>query len=471
MAAVVGAELMLVVCLQLLAGYMIRRNATRSFDTALHGQALSTAAQVRFTEGPTPELQFDNALPLSLNSKVPDLFRIETQDGRVLTSSHGLDDLRMMRGEERIWEFTWKGTTYRGLYLPNVPVMDAEENAPKSSATLNVTYAASTGDMMSSLNRAFLTILVGGLILLMLSVFVSFRAIERGLSPVTELAVSANSISTRDWDLKLQPSVFKVEEIAPLADAMSRMVQTLHAAFQQQRDFTSNAAHELKTPVAVLKSTLQSLLQQPRSGEVYRDGIGDALQDLGRLETLLHAMLRLARAEQNPGPGELAEFPNADVVGTCEAAIARLAPLAHNRETSISMAIPSEAVIVAAPPEDLEIVWANLIENAIRYGPSHSEVRVKVSCCEGVVQVAIEDGGSETLLQDMEKIFERFYRGDESRSRDSGGYGLGLAITKAFVQRYGGSISATPLEPSGLRVSVEFPSSGEKSNSSPKNLI
>lgn len=458
MTAVVAAELTLVVCLLLLASYMMRRSAIRSFDAVLHGRAMSIAALIRYTEGPHPELEFDSTLlPHPFTAGVPDLFRIETQDGRVLGSSAPPPPFPTAdRRETSLWEFSSAGVPYRALRLQDVPVLDSEENTPAVPVTLNVTYAANTRDMTGALARAFIGILSGGILLLAISVYASVRAIEKGLRPLSELAASANSITAADWDLRLSDSAVNVVEIAPLTGAMSRMVETLHAAFQQQRDFTSNAAHELKTPVAVLKSTLQSLLQEARTGEVYRSGIADALSDLARLEALLHSMLRLARADQQNGE-ERRELAKVDVVGTCETVIARLVPLAQNRGTTISLQAPGDVLPVHAEGEDLEIVWANLIENAIRYSPANSEVKVTAARRNGFVLVTVEDRGPGIPATELSKIFERFYRGDQSRSRAGGGYGLGLSIAKSFVERYGGSIAARSLAPSGTSIGVELP--------------
>ncbi len=461
--AVIVTELVLVVCLLFLANLQMRRNAFQSFDAALHGRAMSVAALVRYSEGPHPQLQFDKtALPRPLAQGVPDLYRIEMQDGRVLASSAPSPQLPKGSGlEERVWSFKQDGNSYRALILPDVPLLDSEEDAPKDRISLIVTYAASTQEATQSLLGSFITLLLGGIVLLAISASVSIRWIEKGLSPLVDLAAGANSISATNWDLKLSPSATNVVEIAPLTRALSQMIDTLHAAFQQQRDFTTNAAHELKTPVAILKSTLQSLLQEHRTEDNYRAGIADALSDVDRLETLLHSMLRLARADLAAGGAMPSQPSNVDVVGTCESAIARLAPLAHGRGTKVSLVASPEMLFVQAEPEDLEIVWANLIENAIRYGPPDSEVKVLATRRNGFVSVAVEDNGPGVPPSELSKIFERFHRGDQSRSRDSGGYGLGLAIAKEFVEHYGGSIAASPLGLGGTRISVELPISNQ----------
>ncbi len=456
--AVVATELVLVACLLFLAASVLRSHAIRSFDTALHGRALSVAALVRYSEGPQPELFFDNSqIPPPMTHGTADWFQIKTLDGRVLASERG-PGLEATAGDHSdSWDFSSEGVPYRAVRLRDVPVLDSEEDAPTEPVSLQVVYAASTRDMKNDLDRAFISIVLGGVLLLSISVCASVHAIEKGLFPLSELAGSASAISARDWTFPVPPSAAIVTEIAPLASALSQMVKTLHTAFQQQRDFTSNAAHELRTPVAIIKSTLQSLLQESRSSEIYRSGISDALSDLARLEILLHSMLRLARAHQEVDISTVGQRPKIDVVGTCEAAIARLSPLAASRGATISLNAPSEPLHVRAEPEELEIVWANLIENAIRHGRPDSEIQVIAERRNGSVTVAVLDNGNGIPPADIPRMFDRFYRGDQSRSRDSGGYGLGLAIAKAFVEGYGGSISASSLAPGGTRIGVELP--------------
>ena len=116
--------------------------------------------------------------------------------------------------------------------------------------------------------------------------------------PLQDLAQQAARVSAQSWQLQPPKEAEEIEELRPLTESMTQMLARLEGSFVQQREFLGNAAHELKTPVAVLKSTLQSLLQRSRSSEEYRAGLQAALQDLDRLEQLLQWMLRLARAEQ-----------------------------------------------------------------------------------------------------------------------------------------------------------------------------
>jgi hypothetical protein len=186
--AVVVTELVLVACLLFLATSVLRSHAIRSFDTALRGRALAVAALVRYSEGPQPELVFDNSqVPSRVKQGAADWFHIETQDGRVLASSQLPGFERAAAGGEGdAWDFFRNGVPYRAVRLREVPVLDSEDDVPAGPVTLQVIYAASTRQMQNELDRAFVSILLGGMLLLAISLYASVRAIEKGLHPLAE---------------------------------------------------------------------------------------------------------------------------------------------------------------------------------------------------------------------------------------------------------------------------------------------
>ena len=394
------------VAMLVLAMSIMQRHAQRSFDAALYGRAMSIAALVRFSEGPQPQLEFDGSLlPRISAPEVPDLYYIETSDGKMMAASPADASRELSRQNVGSSDLELQGIPYRAIHLHHLPVLDKEEDDSTSGVMLNVTYAASTRELRRSLFRAVLTVLVAGIVLLSLSVWFSVWAINSGLRPLSDLATSAGSISASNWQLDPPSSTLHTVEVAPLTRAMKGMLATLRAAFEQQRDFTANAAHELKTPVAILKSTLQSLVLQPRSNETYRAGINDALTDLARLEALLHSLLRLARAEQRGAQGTQREMSAVDIVATCESAIVRLAPFARSRTVKVALVAGSEPLFARADPEDLEIIWTNLIENAIRYAPAESEVRITGARNNGSARIAVHDGGPGVPPEEVPHIF------------------------------------------------------------------
>jgi signal transduction histidine kinase len=276
------------------------------------------------------------------------------------------------------------------------------------------------------------------------------------LRPLSELADSARTISASNWELNPPEEARDTLELEPLTQAMTSMLDGLHRAFTQQREFLANAAHELKTPVAILKSTLQSLLQRPRTSEEYRAGLEEALDDMARLEKLLHSMLRLARAEQWAAGNLRRDLAPVDVAMTCQLAIERMRAVAQQRGVNIDFTA-NGAMSLPADPDDLELVWSNLLENAIRFSPGGETVQISVRTNNGYGSVEVADKGPGIPPSELPSIFERFHRGDSSRTRDSGGYGLGLAISKALIEAYGGTIEPQSRMGEGTRMIVSLP--------------
>src|SRR5690348_2946137 len=173
--------------------------------------------------------------------------------------------------------------------------------------------------------------------LLAVTVLLAWRGIRRGLRPLQNLAHEAARVSPQNWELRLPEDVSQIEELRPVTQSMKQMLERLQRSFEQQRQFLGNAAHELKTPVAVMKSTLQSLAQRPRNSEEYRAGIQESLEDLERLEQLLQWMLRLARAEQWAHGALRRDLEVIDINATCEEAIERIRSLAQVGKTGIHL--------------------------------------------------------------------------------------------------------------------------------------
>jgi len=225
---------------------------------------------------------------------------------------------------------------------------------------------------------------------------------------------------------------------------------------EQHDSFINAVTHELKTPVAILKSTLQSLVQVPRTADEYRARIEVALEDVARIEKLIHSMLRLARAEQSAAGHHRQDLVPVDLSVSCEQSADRLGAFAVAGGVAIEVRAENHLTI-KADPEDLELIWNNLLENAIRYSPKSSRVLVTVSEQDHSAQVKVQDWGAGIAESELAHIFDRFHRADVSRTRETGGYGLGLAITKAMVNAYGGTIVVDSGVGAGTVMTVRLP--------------
>jgi len=455
--SVVLTQLILTAGVVALSTYLTKWQMRRAFDSALHGRAMSVAALVRFSEDEHPDLVFDSTqAPPPLDHEQQDMFEILGSDGRVIGRSPQWTDqvASSQRADHAYWNAHVAHEQYRVIRL-NTPVLDSEGPKVTGSATITVLYAASTEEIQErALEFAILTS-IGSLILLGLATATTVWAVRKGLGPLAALATSAGKVSARDWKLHAPDEAHATVELAPLTAAMDSMLATLERAFTSQHEFVANAAHELKTPLAVLKSTLQLALQRPRTADEYRNELQNALEDAARLESLTHSMLRLARAEQLQA-GQRLDFPLVDLSASCETSVERWRPMAEAK--SVRVEVQSQGTPqVKGDPDDLETVWNNLLDNAIRYSPPGGEVRLSISRDNGQARIEVRDQGPGIREQDLQNIFDRFHRSDASRSRETGGYGLGLAIAKAMVEAYGGTIAAETRPGSRTAFCVKLP--------------
>jgi signal transduction histidine kinase len=458
-ATVILSQALLALGLLVAGLYYTRRRLLSTLDTGMQSRAMSVAALVRYAEDDSGNVYFDERLvPAPLDPSHPDLFAVWTdRSGLLAKSKNWPSGLPLEPTGYRYWKFAADGVPYRAIRMQQIPILDREPELPL--VTMTVVYASPTVHLQEQVREAGVFIATASLLLLAVTGLLAMWGIRRGLWPLEELAMQASLVSVNQWKLQVPEDAEQISELRPLTQSMTNMLGRLERSFTEQREFMGNAAHELKTPVAVLKSTLQSLLHRPRNSEEYRKGLDQALEDLERLEHLLQWMLRLARAEQWAHGGLRRDLQVINIAATCEEAVERIRPLADARSTSLRLSTGAP-VWFRADPEDLQLVWVNLLENAVRYSPDGSSVEVSVSQNNGdAARIVFQDHGAGIPKSDLPHIFERFYRGDPSRARITGGFGLGLAIAKALVEAYGGSIAVSSESGSGTRMTVELPAS------------
>ncbi len=457
-ATVVLSQLLLAAGLLSIGVFYTQRRLLAALDTALQSRAMSVAALVRYTEDASGNVYFDQTLmPQPLDPGHPDLFAVWAERSGLLThSADWPSGISSLEPRDR-WEFTRSGIPYRALRVSQVPVLDREEGKSFQPQTLTIVYAAPEVSLREQVRAAGFFIALASALLLGVTVLLALWGIRRGLLPLRNLTEQAAAVSAETWDFHVPEEAVQSQELRPLIDAMILMLARLQESFDRQKQFLDNATHELKTPVAVLKSTLQLMLQRPRSAEEYRHGLERSLEDLGRLEQLLQNMLRLSRAERwSRGPSRRVLQP-VDLAATCQEAARRIQSLADAKQVTIKLASQG-AVALQADPEDLQLVWVNLLENAVRYSPEGAAIEVGITrTASNLVQVTFADHGPGIAPNELPRIFDRFYRGDASRTRSTGGFGLGLAISKAVIEAYGGTIRAESASPQGTRMTVELP--------------
>jgi signal transduction histidine kinase len=295
-----------------------------------------------------------------------------------------------------------------------------------------------------------------GLAILLMSLAATAWVVQKGLQPLMQLAQRASKIDESNWVLEQGESDNRAEELAPLSIALSRLVERLRVAFVRERQFSADAAHEMKTAIAIVKSTLQLTLERPEDAAEYRRGIERALEDTERMQGLAAGMLLLAKIEGFGSPKQTTERVN-DVLDAVRDVEQNLGPLLASRQMKLRLVAPEAPISANVSTEDLDTILKNLIENAIHYSENGSSVDVEIASRDGCCWLTVRDTGCGISAEALPHIFERFYRGDESRSRDSGGAGLGLAIIHAILHRAGGSVAAESAPGVGSTLTVCLP--------------
>jgi signal transduction histidine kinase len=239
-------------------------------------------------------------------------------------------------------------------------------------------------------------------------------------------------------------------EVSPLVEELNRLLVRLAAAFASQRDFVADAAHELRSPLTALSLHLQ-LVERARDDAERAVATLRLRAAIDRATNLVSQLLTLARNEPEGVPVQMAPTALGAIVRN---AVGDVQPLAQQRRIGIELDAPGE-VDVRADAEALRILVRNLLDNAIRYSPEDSMVRVRaLRDPRGHVVLEVADQGPGIAPTDRPRAFARFYRAPDA---NEGGSGLGLAIVKAIADRHGARVDLEDAQPQGLRVVVTFP--------------
>ena len=277
------------------------------------------------------------------------------------------------------------------------------------------------------------------------------QVLARGMtSPLRDMERAATQMAAGDIGARVE--VTSSDEVGRLAQAFNRMAEELAEVDRQRRDLVANVSHELRTPISALRATLENLAD----GVVEPDPqmINTMLSQTERLQRLVTQLLDLSRLESGATPLHLLRFPAVELLE----AVADESAL-HSPEVEFKVVVAPPDLAIDGDPERLHQVFANLVDNAARFTSPGGEVVLTARAGDHEVVCEVLDDGPGIPPEDVERVFERFYRTDEARTTDEGGSGLGLAIAQWVVDLHGGRISAEARAPRGCRMVVRLPGS------------
>ena len=289
-------------------------------------------------------------------------------------------------------------------------------------------------------------------VVLAIAGFAGYGLVRRALGPIEQMARRAKEITPQRLHDRL-PNDDTDDELGQLARVFNETLARLEQAFEQLRRFTSDASHELRTPLAAMRSVGEVGLQRDGTRSEYRDIIGSMLEEVNRLTSLVDNLLTISRADAGSLQLDLVQMP---VMQLARDAAALFEVLAEEKALTLVLS-GDESATVRGDRLFLRQAFMNVLHNAVKYSPVGGEIRIRIQRSADEVAVEIEDNGPGVPPEDRTKIFDRFYRVDKARWRESGGAGLGLAITKWVVEAHRGEISLEVGSPHGCLFRVKLP--------------
>jgi two-component system OmpR family sensor kinase len=310
----------------------------------------------------------------------------------------------------------------------------------------------------ASLANLRLSLFAGGSMILLIGLFGGFALTQRTLRPIRLMSDAARSISASDLSSRIDQRQIK-SELGSLAQTLNRTFDRLESAFHRQAQFTADASHELRTPLAVIRAGSELALTRERSNEEYRTTLESNLRASKRMHALVESLLVLARADAE---ALVLDYSRFDLRLAADDCVDLVLPVAAKR--NISVEADGETIPVEADRSRVLQLITNLLGNAIQYNRDGGSVKIAVARDKEWAVLSVMDTGIGIPAHDQPHVFERFFRVDKARSRESGGCGLGLAICQSVVQAHRGSISFVSTQGTGTTFTVRLPLSKPVSN-------
>ncbi|MCM2287423.1 MAG: heavy metal sensor histidine kinase [Sulfuritalea sp.] len=264
--------------------------------------------------------------------------------------------------------------------------------------------------------------------------FLGWIVVRRGLAPLQAMRRDAASVTANRLDTRLSLDAVPVE-LAELAETLNQMLARLEDSFQRLKDFSSDLAHELRTPISNLMTQTQVALTRARSADEYREVLASNAEEYERLARMIGDMLFLAQADHGL---VVPQREPVDLALQVRELFDFFDALAEEKGLQLTLTGSGQ---VSGDKLMLRRALANLISNAIRHTPTNGRIRVGIEACSEGTRLTVENSGEPIPQEQMSRIFDRFYRGDASRHGGGEGAGLGLAITRSIIRAHGGEIS------------------------------
>lgn len=348
-------------------------------------------------------------------------------------------------------------TASRDVVIAGEPYRIASSNVVSTSGSLRAIVAVPLGPSYVALGEARRSMLWLLPLVCALAAAGTYLVSGRALRPLDRLTTAAQAIDVANLSHRLEVPASD-GELRRLAVTFNGMLDRLESGVDNIARFTSEASHELRTPVSLVRTTSELALRRERSAEEYRRALTEIQAESERMSDLVDDLLTMARSDAGV---EAATEETVDLGEAAVAFVAALRPTLGERAADVVVAPAPAGAIIHAESRQIRRLLAILCENAVKYTPAGRRVFVRVEHDASRARLIVEDEGIGVSVDDRPRVFERFFRGAAARAGSVGGSGLGLSIADVITRRLGGTISldspAGPAATPGTRVTVSLP--------------
>ena len=343
--------------------------------------------------------------------------------------------------------------TFANVRVGHMPLRIMSGNVAAGGHSYTIQVAEAMDDYYEAVGRFRVGLLVLAPLLLIAASVAGYWMSRRALAPVDQITKAAQNIHAHNLSARVTfPE--SGDEVQRLGETLNAMLERIDSAMKKTFQFTADASHELRTPVALMRTRAELALRHPRTEAEYCETIEQLHAELVRTSGLVERLMLLSRADSG---AMLLRFSPLDLTEIVRDVVQQTAALAEHKQVSVQANLAEGAVRINGDPQFLRQLLMILIDNALKYTPAPGSVTVALTKTETSAIVSVSDTGIGIEATDLENIFDRFYRADKARSRESGGAGLGLAIGRWIAESHGGTIAVESKPGAGSSFRVTLP--------------
>jgi signal transduction histidine kinase len=441
---------------------VIGRALVNQFDASLVSIAQVLAGAV---ERDGDQIEMDVAaqqMPELRNAGLPTYHELWRADGTVVTKSPLLGERDLPRPEGSGRTLACRtlhdapGKPLRATGLAFVPKSadregEADAQSPNQEA-LTLAVARDVSDLLGQLRSLRWLLLTASAAVIAMSLLIAVTVVGQGLRPLNAVAAEIAGVNVDDLTMRINADGVPTEAI-PIKDRLNELLSRLEASFKRERQFNADVAHEMRTPLAGLRSTIEVSLARTRDPTEYRAALAECLEIAQGMQSVVGNLLMLARLDTRQIAFKTEEIRPTELVDACWRT---LADRAYERQVAFENSIPAE-LTCRSDREHLSMVFSNLLDNAVEYADEGGRIWTTARRSADSVGLAISNTGCRLTGEQVAHVFDAFWRGDSSRAATGTHCGLGLPLVQRLVEALGGRVTAG-LQPDGIfTVQLTFP--------------